>query len=304
MPPIVILGCGYVGTRIARAALAEGRLVRVCARSTGRLTPLGQLGAQVKYLDGGVPKGFTAALNGMAGATVVYSIPPVGTLPPGQAMRAALQAAYGFGAACFIYFSSAGLYGAQPDDDAWIDEDTPLALDDQAMANVRSDEDTIRASTFDTLRGVILRLAPVYGPGRGVRERLRKREYRILDEGQHAISRIHVDDVVRVVAAAEARAPDKACYLVADDEPTTQGEYAGWLCERMGLPPPPSRSMFQPGASRVTHRNRRVRNARMKRELELTLRYPSYREGEAAIEAEAAAAEAPAPPPEAGPAGT
>src|SRR6185436_3659090 len=176
MAPIVILGCGYVGARIARDQLAQGRAVRVCARSTGRLAPLGELGAQVKYLDGSVPKGFTAALNGMAGATVVYSIPPVTSLPPGQAMRAAMQAAYGFGAARFIYLSSAGLYGAQPDDDAWIDEDTPTAHDDPPMGNVRSDEETIRTAGFETLRAVILRLAPVYGPGRGVRERLRRNE--------------------------------------------------------------------------------------------------------------------------------
>ena len=290
MTPIVILGCGYVGTRIARTALAEGRPVRVCARSTGRLAPLGELGVQVKYLDGSVPKGFTAALNGMAGATVVYSIPPVTSLPPGQAMRAALQAAYGVGAGCFLYLSSAGLYGAQPDDDVWIDEDTPVAYDDPPMSNVRSDEDTILGSGFPALRTAILRLAPVYGPGRGVRQRLRRNEYRLLDEGQHAISRIHVDDVVRVVFAAEQHAPSGARYLVADDEPTTQGEYARWLCERMGLPTPPSRPMFQPGAPRVAHRNRRVRNDRMKRALALELRYPSFREGEAASEAEEAAA--------------
>lgn len=296
MVPIVILGCGYVGARVARAARAEGRPVRVCARSTGRLAPLGALGAEVKYLDGGVPKGFTAALSGMAGGTVVYSIPPVTSLPPGQAMRAALQAAYGFGAGCFIYLSSAGLYGAQPDDDAWIDEDTPVAHDDPPMSNVKADEDTIleSASRFETLRTVILRLAPIYGPGRGVRQRLRRKEYRLLDEGQHAISRIHVDDVVRVVAAAEQRAPTGACYLVADDEPTTQVAYASWLCERLGLPMPPSRAMFQPGAPRATHRNRRIRNARLKEALALELRYPTFREGEAAIEAEEAAAAEPA----------
>ena len=290
MTPVVILGCGYVGTRIARAARAEGRFVRACGRSTGRLAALAALGVEVKYLDAGVPKGFTAALNGMAGATVVYSIPPVTSLPPGQAMRAALQTAYGFGVGCFVYFSSAGLYGAEPDDDAWIDEDTPLAHDDPAMSNVRSDEDTILASGFESLRTVILRLAPVYGPGRGVRSRLRKNEYRLLDEGQHAISRIHVDDVVRVVFAAEQHAPRGACYLVADDAPTTQIEYASWLCERMGLPMPPSRPMFKPGAPRATHRNRRIRNTRLKQALSLELRYPSFREGEAAIEAEEAAA--------------
>jgi nucleoside-diphosphate-sugar epimerase len=294
MAPIVILGCGYVGSRIARAALAEGRVVRVCGRSTGRMGPLGELGAQVKFLDGGTPKGFTAALNSMAGATVIYSIPPVTSLPPGQAIRAALHAAYGIGAACFIYLSSAGLYGAEPDDDSWIDEDTPAATDDAPMSNVRADEDTVRASNFEKPRTVILRLAPVYGRGRGVRERLRRGDYKILDDGQHVTSRIHVEDLVRVVFAAEQLAPPHALYRVADDEPTTQGEYARWLCERMAIPMPPSRQIFEPGAPRAAHRNRRIRNARMKHALGLELRYPSFREGEAAIEAEAEAAARPA----------
>jgi nucleoside-diphosphate-sugar epimerase len=263
--------------------------VRVCGRSTGRLTALTEAGAQVKYLDAGVPKQLSPAMSGLPGATVVYSIPPVTMLPPGQAIRAALQAAYGAGAACFIHFSSAGLYGSQPDNEIWIDETTPVAVDDPPMMNVQSDEREVETCQFDRLRTVILRLAPVYGPGRGMRERIRKQEYRILDDGQHATSRIHVDDVVNIVFAAEDHAPSRSCYLVADDEPTTQGQYARWLSERMGLATPLSRQMFEPGAPRVAHRNRRVRNALMKRELGITLRYPSYREGEAAIEDELAA---------------
>lgn len=289
MTPLVILGCGYIGDRLARAALAAGRPVRVCGRSTGRLAPLEALGAQVKYLDAGVPKQLPVALSGMPGATILYSIPPVTALPPGQAIRAALQAAYGAGAACFIYFSSSGLYGDRPDDESWIDEDTPLAHDDPAMKNVQTDEVEIEGSRFDRLRTVVLRLAPVYGPGRGVRSRLRKGDYRILGEGHHAISRIHVDDVVQVVFAAEERAPTKSRYLVADDEPTTQGEYARWLSERMGVPMPPSRDMFEPGRPRAAHRNRKIRNTRLKHDLAIELRYPTFRDGEAAIEAEEAA---------------
>ncbi len=292
MAPLIILGCGYVGTRIATAALAEGRTVRVCARSTGRLAPLAALGAQIKYVDAGIPKQLGPALSGLAGATVIHSVPPVASLPPGQGIRAALQAAYGAGAACFVHFSSAGLYGSQPDDDIWIDEDTPVALDDPAMMNVQSDEREIEICQFDRLRTVVLRLAPVYGPGRGLRARLRKGEYRILDDGQHATSRIHVDDVVRIVSAAEDRAQTRSRYLVADDEPTTQGAYTQWLCDRMAIAMPPSRQMFEPGAPRVAHRNRRVRNALMKRELGIELRYPTFREGEAAIEAELAASAA------------
>ena len=283
--PLIILGCGYIGEHVARAALADGRTVRVCARSTGRLSPLGERGAQVKFVDAAVPKQLTQPLSGLAGSTVLYSIPPVTSLPPGQAIRAALQAAYGGGAATFILLSSSGLYGDMPDDETWVDEDTPIDVSDRAMQNILTDELEVERSSFDRLRTVTLRLAPVYGPGRGVRNRLRKGDYRILGEGTHAISRIYIDDVVRVIFAAEDRAPNHARYLVADDEPTTQGAYARWLSDRMGLPMPPSREMYEPGKPRVAHRNRKIKNARMKAELGVELQYPSFRDGEAAIEA-------------------
>jgi nucleoside-diphosphate-sugar epimerase len=286
---LIILGCGYVGSRVARGALAAGRQVRACARGTGKLAPLAQLGAEIKYLDAQVPKQMPIALASMHGATVIYSIPPATNLPPGQVVRAAMQAAYGAGCGCFIYFSSSGLYGANPDDDVWIDEDTPVVHDDPAMRNVISDEDELDRCSFDRLRIVTLRLAPVYGPKRGVRERLRKGDYRLLDDGTHATSRIYIDDLVAVVQAAEDRGAHKSKYLVADDEPTTQSAYATWLCERLKLPLPPSRAMFEPGASRVAHRNRKIKNAKLKRDLAIELRFPSFREGEAAIDAEEAA---------------
>jgi nucleoside-diphosphate-sugar epimerase len=287
--PLVILGCGYVGSQIARAALAQGRQVRVCRRSTGKVAELGELGAQIKYLDASQPKQLTAALASSQGGTAIYAMSRVGG-PPGHIVRAALQAAYGGGISTFIYLSSSGLYGDGPDDDVWVDEETPIAHGDKEMAHVVSDEHEVTNCTFDRVRTVILRLAPVYGPGKGVRERLKKGDYRLLDDGQHAISRIHIDDVVRVVFAAEAQAPARSTYLVADDEPTTQLAYATWLCERMGIPMPPSRSMFEPGGRKVSFRNRRIKNTKLKRELQLELAYPTFREGELQIEAATAGA--------------
>ncbi len=292
MRPLTILGCGYVGTRLAKAALAAGRPVRVCARGTGRLSALGELGAEVKYLDAAIVKQLGPVLSGVSGGTVVYSIPPITSLPPGHAMRAALQAAYGAGAECFIYLSSSGLYGKAPDDDAWVDEDTPIVRDDPPMKDVLSEEETVAASTFDKLRTVMLRLAPVYGPGRGVRERLRLGKYKLLDGGVHAISRIHVDDVVRIIFAAEDRAESGSTFLVADDSPTTQIAYATWLCDRLGLGLPPSRALYEPGAPSA-HRNRKIRNTRIKEALGIELQYPSFREGEVAIEAELSGKAAP-----------
>lgn len=288
--PLIILGCGYLGTRLARASLALGRSVRVCARSTGRLAPLAELGADVKYLNAALPKTINPVLSGFAGATVVWSIPPVAELPPGHAVRAGLQAAHATGAGAFVYFSSSGLYGELPDDDVWIDEDTPVSHGDPPMTGFLNDERAIADCPFESLRTIVLRLAPVYGPGRGMRAQLRKGKYTMLEDGRHATSRIHVDDVVACVLAAEERAAARASYLVADDEPTTQRDYAEWLCARLGLPLPPSRELYEPGGRRGAHRNRKLRSERVKRELGLAWRYPTFREGEAAIEAEEAAA--------------
>lgn len=286
--PLLVLGCGYVGTRLAHAARAAGRVVRVCARGTGRLGPLAQQGIEVKYADVAIPKQITAAVSGLHGATVVFSVPPATSGPAGAAVRNAMQAAYGIGARAFIYFSTSGMYGAQPDDDVWVDEDTDIAHDDPPMKGAQTDELVISQCEYEQLRRVVLRLAPVYGPGRGVRERLRKGEYKLLDDGAHAISRIHVDDVVKTVFAVEDRAENGALFLVADDEPTTQRAYASWLAERMNVPMPGSRSMFESGGARVAHRNRKVRNTRLKEALGLALTYPTFREGEAAIEEELA----------------
>jgi hypothetical protein len=70
---------------------------------------------------------------------------------------------------------------------------------------------------------------------------------------------------------------------------------------------PPSRQLFEPGKPRVAHRNRRIRNTRLRQELGVELRYPTFRDGEAAIDAEAAGhaepadqANAPAKPAEPG----
>jgi nucleoside-diphosphate-sugar epimerase len=228
-------------------------------------------------------------MSGMRGGVVLYSVPPLGASPPGEGPRKALQAAAGAGLAAFVHLSSAGLYGHDPDDEAWIDDDTPVVLDDTAMTGVRNDEEVVRANTT-SVRTAILRLAPVYGPGRGVRARLRKGDYRLLDGGAHAISRIHVEDAVQIILAAGERAASGSTYLCADTEPTTQLAYATWLCERLGLPLPASRALLEPGKPRGAHRNRRIRGDRVLRELGVTLRYPTFRDGEAAIEAAEAAA--------------
>jgi uncharacterized cupin superfamily protein len=200
-------------------------------------------------------------------------------------MVRAAESANQVAARAYIYLSSAGIYGDKPSED-WVDEETPVAHDDPAMTPYSLEESALQTAGYSGLHAVTLRLAAVYGPGRGVRARLRKGDYKLMDQGEHWISRIHVDDLVQVIFAAEQRAAQGSVYMVCDDMPTTQREVAEWLCKRMGVPMPSSVPMYAPGAKRALHRGRRIKNDRMKRDLDVTLLYPSYVEGELAIEAE------------------
>jgi nucleoside-diphosphate-sugar epimerase len=206
-------------------------------------------------------------------------------MPAGEPVRRACEAALAVGASRFIYLSSTAIYGPTAEGEV-VDEDSSLALYDADAAPRVSDESAVEGGRLSGLSTVILRLAAVYGPGRGVRERLKAGNYKLIDEGEHMFSRVHVDDVVGVILAAADRAPNPAIYCVADDRPTTQKEYADWLVARMGAAPPPSVASLAPGRPRRPVRNRAVSNARLKRELGYVFRYPTYLEGELAVEVE------------------
>jgi len=292
-----ILGCGYVGTRLARALAAEGgHRVRVCARNAGRLEPLRALGVEIFAMDAARSRAFGPALYGLSSPIVVYSIPPLPNLPPGEPLRRAAEAAAGAGASRFIYLSSTAVYGETPDGET-VDEETPVALSDgEAMTRI-AEESAVDLARLSGLSTVVLRLSAIYGPGRGVRERLKAGNYKLIDDGAHFFSRVHVDDIVGILRAAAERAPGGAVYCVSDDKPTTQREYSDWLVARLGVAAPPSVPSLASGAPRRAVRNRKVANARLKQELGYTFRYPSYVEGEQAIEAEAGAGAAPPPRP-------
>jgi hypothetical protein len=91
-------------------------------------------------------------------------------------------------------------------------------------------------------------------------------------------NRIHRDDAAGVLAhlidrqaAGVAPAP---LLLGVDDEPALGSEVVAWIAARLGIEPP-ERSADPP-------RGKRCRNGRLRRS-DYAFRYPSYREGYAAI---------------------
>ena len=130
----------------------------------------------------------------------------------------------------------------------------------------------------------IFRLAGIYGPQRNVLARLMAGKNDTIVKAGQFFSRIHVEDIVLVIVAAmQNPRVGITIYNVADDEPAPNhvvDEYAASLLQR----PPLKRIAYEmatlsPMAQEFYSHNKRVSNAKLKRDLNVQLTYPTYKEG-------------------------
>jgi len=128
---------------------------------------------------------------------------------------------------------------------------------------------------------VILRLAGIYGPGRGhwFKQFLRG-EARLEGDGSRYLNMIHRDDVVgAIIAALQGGAPVPSVYNVVDNEPVSQRDFFAWLAGQLGKPLPPSVPADAEANRKRGVTNKRVSNQRLKKMLGYQFKYPTFRQG-------------------------
>ena len=126
---------------------------------------------------------------------------------------------------------------------------------------------------------VILRFAGIYGSGRLIRVQAVRAGEALSGDPEQWLNLIHVEDGAAAVTAAVERGRPGAVYNVCDDRPARRRTSTrGW--PRCWAPRP----WFVPTTKEaaVDRVNRRIVNRRMREELAVMLRYPSYEEGLAA----------------------
>jgi hypothetical protein len=182
-----------------------------------------------------------------------------------------------------VYLSTVGVYGDHGG--AWVDEETPPRPDTARSRERLAAEQAWR--TFETRTGIavaVLRLAGIYGPGRNAFVQIARGEARRIVKPGQVFNRVHVDDIAHAIAAALTRQAS-GIFNVADDEPGPPGDPLAFAADLLGRDPPPEISFvaaaptMSPLALSFWQDCRRVRNDKLKRELGVNLRYPTYREG-------------------------
>jgi nucleoside-diphosphate-sugar epimerase len=279
----LIFGCGYLGLRVARLWRDGGEEVYAVTRSTVRASQLAAEGLRPIVADvrdasslGELPRAATVlyaiGYDRTAGGTMreVY----VGGL---QNVLAALPPA----TEKLLYVSSTGVYAQN--DGGWVDETSPCEPTREGGQACLEAEHVLVAHPVGQ-RAIVLRMAGIYGPGRIPNLDALRRGEPIAAPPDGYLNLIHVDDAAAVVLAAETRASVPRLYLVSDGHPVLRREYYQELARLAGAPVP---RFVPPGtgahvASRALS-DKRVNNARLLRELQVEIRYQSYREGLASI---------------------
>ena len=225
----------------------------------------------------------------LSGAThILLSIPPDAEGDPALDRHGADIAAID-GLEWIGYLSTTGVYGDTGG--AWVGESAaPAPTSARGRRRLEAEKGWLALGEDHGLAVHVFRLAGIYGPGRNTLAAVRRGTAKRIDKPGQVFSRIHVADIAQVLAASIVRPRAGAIYNVCDDEPVPAADVVAHACALLGVAAPPLTPLddadLSPMARSFYADNRRVSNARIKRELGVALRYPNYRVGLAALLAE------------------
>jgi len=272
----LIIGCGYLGSRVAARWLADGHRVFATTRKLERADELRRLGLDPVICD-------------VLDPASLKQLPPVTTVchavgldrAAGRSMREVYVAGLRNVLDAlprperFIYISSTGVYG-QCDGEA---------VDETAVTEPVEESGKIVLEAEQLLHGrlpgaVILRFAGIYGPGRLLRRQALEAGEAIVGDAEKWLNLIHVEDGAAAVLAAEAHGQPGRIYNVSDDAPVRRRNFYSLLAQLLKAPAPNFVSPA-PGVPLPAHEraNRRIVNRGLRQELAVALQYPSCTQG-------------------------
>ncbi len=278
---VLVAGCGWLGTAVARACLARGDRVVAVRRDPGRAEALRALGAEPLVLDLADPASAARLPDGIDAVVACQAAGAEGVEPYRRAYldanRTLLAAAGRTGARTLVYTGSTGLFGQRDGGD--VDEATPPAPAGPAAEVLVEAERLVAGAASPDLRACVVRLSGLYGPGRaGIIDRVRRGALALGPGDEAWMNFCHLDDAVAAVLAALERGRPAGIYHGSDAAPARRREVVEWIAARLGIAAPRDGGAAGAPVGRGGA-NRRVLSERTRAELGFALRHPSFREG-------------------------
>lgn len=277
-PTVLIAGCGDVGSRLAEQMLAKGWQVYGLRRNISRL-PVGVIGIAGDLFSEDCPQtwpvGAVDYLVYCAAATDHDEAGYRAAYVEGLRHVLGWLEDYGQVPERLLFVSSSSVY--EQKDGSWIDETSPAQPSAYSGRIMREAE---QVALDSGIPASVVRLTGIYGPGREWLLTQVRRGYRVAVDPPLYGNRIHADDAAGLLAfllnADRQGVALQDCYIGVDDAPAPLAEVVAWLREYLGV------TDWAEDASVRRTGSKRCSNARIKA-LGWQPRYPSFREGYAAI---------------------
>ena len=277
----LVVGCGYLGERVAKRWVEQGDDVHVLTRSEERAKEFASHGLRPVIGDIMSPDSLKLpAVDAMLFAvgfdrSAGYAIEDVYV----EGLRNTLNAMESVGR--LVYISTTGVYSQTSGE--WIDEQSE-AIPKRPGGRASLEAEQLLAASDFAAQTLILRLAGIYGPGRVPNQHQLSAGEPLSVPSQGYLNLIHVDDAAQIVEQAVARLSPPQLLLVSDGHPVLRHQYYETVAELIGAPSPvfvepdPSASATARAAA-----DKRIRNDKLVEVLGYEFLYPSYREGLADI---------------------
>ena len=278
---VLILGCGYVGLPLGAKLALEGHEVYGVRRSDSAAAELRSRGiipfcADVSQPESlkELPRGYDWVVHCVSasggGAAEYRRVYLDGTRNVLQWLAAAPPQK-------FVYTSSTSVY-AQTDGSVVDESSAAEPIAETAQILLETEGLILAATRSGEIPGIILRMAGIYGPGRGYWLKQYLTGHAQLEgSGERWLNMVHRDDVVGALAATLQAGRPGEIYNVVDDEPTTQRGLFQWLASRTGGSMTAGDLTASPRKRGIT--SKRVSNQKLKHDLGYRFLYPSFREG-------------------------
>jgi nucleoside-diphosphate-sugar epimerase len=280
--PVLIVGCGYIGQRVAALLKKCGRSVTGLVRSAESAHELAGSGIETLVCD--LDRDIPPLASGFR--DIFYFAPPPGEGATDTRMTH-LLAALAHAPRRIVYISTSAVYGDC--NGAWIDEDQPVQPTTARGQRRLDAERQLQAwALAHGAQWIILRVPGIYGPGKLPLARLRQGLPVLREDQAPYTNRIHGDDLAVICVAAMDSEQADTVYNVSDGRPGNMTDYFFRVADAAGLPRPPVVSRDEAGALlsagmlSFLNDSRRMRNYRLLKELGIVLRYPDLDSGLAA----------------------
>lgn len=285
---IKIIGCGYIGKKVARLLtgsdinpdcfVSSDASLQACKKSAYR-TWLFDLDKENRQLD-------TDVISGFSNATIAYLVPP----PSGGKVDLRMQcflsmlSSLMLPATKIVLISTTGVYGDCKGE--WIDEQQPTRPQaDRAHRRLSAENQLIAYCDKAKISCVIFRVPGIYAADKLPLKRITSAEPIVKAQDSGFTNRIHADDLSAFCFEALTKDIDSGIYNCCDGQPSTMNDYFIKVADALELSRPKEISLLQArqelssGMLSYLAESKRISNKKLLNNFMTRFKYPDLAAG-------------------------